>query len=301
MQIIRKNLYKQYDIFKCVHEVHLHFKSHMSPYHIMIEKKCYPHGCIYFQWKCKILAKQHKCFRNFTHVGKECFNCRYFHEEKIHQYPEFLQQNTKPDEYIEAFEEFHEWVHLLKGKRVLCEGTVGEVKPDFILKKNQNNYTLLLRGYMICFEEGYLDNQFFQDKFYLSISAKTQSQLLIRPDDIIEFEANLFLDRGRFKFIKSSKFHLMQRGAADSRIKYDSVVQKTFTVHLQQPAQCLNCKHGILVDIETKDPGPHRTVICLQGVPDHKDCPICSLQTILDQNDHCANSAWNELRCRHLL
>lgn len=185
MQTIKKNLYKQTDIFKCVHDAHLHFKAQMSPYHILIEKKCYPHGCVYFHWKCRLLAKQHKCFRNFTKVGKECFNCRYFYEEKIHQYPEFLAAQSKSAEFLQNFDEFNEWVQQLKNKRVLCEGTISEVKPDFILKKNDDHYTLFLGGYLVCFAEGYLDNQFFEDRFYLSISTITQKKLMLRQDDTL--------------------------------------------------------------------------------------------------------------------
>jgi len=301
MQIIRKNLYKQCDVFKCIHDVHLHFNAEMSPYHILMEKNCFPHGCVYFQWKCKLLAKQTRCFRNFTKVGRKCFNCRYFYEEKIHQYPEFLRLQTTPDEFLENFEEFNEWVLQLKNKRTSCEGIVSEVRPDFILKKQYNNYLLVLRGYLISFQEGYIDNQFFQDKFYLRISTTTQNKLLFRKDDAVEFEARLMPDRGRFKFIKSGSFQFTRRGDVNSIFKYDVVTQKTFTIHPEQPVKCLNCQHGILVDIETRDPGPKRTVICLQGIQEFKDCPIHILLKIQEQNDRCANITRDDLKCEYLL
>jgi hypothetical protein len=301
MLTVKKNLYKQPDIFKCVHDVHLHFKAQMSPYHILIEKKCYPHGCIYFHWKCKLLAKQPKCFRNFTKVGRECFNCRYFYEEKIHQYPEFLIQPADSAGFLQNFEDFDEWVQQLKNKRVLCEGTISEVKPDFILKKHDQHYQLILRGYLVAFPQGYIDNQFFEDRFYLSISAITQKKLMLRTGDTLEFEAGLILDRGRFKFIKSGRFQFQQRGSADSLQQADPLTQRTFTIHPEQPAQCLNCRHGTLVDIETSDPGPKRTVICLQGIPEYKDCPIYTLQSLHEYMDRCANTTWNDFKCQHLL
>lgn len=301
MLTVKKNLYKQADIFKCVHDVHLHFKAQMSPYHILIEKKCYPHGCIYFHWKCKLLAKQHKCFRNFTKVGKECFNCRYFYEEKIHQYPEFLEPVSNSAGFLENFEDFDDWVQQLKNKRVLCEGTVGEVKPDFVLKKHDQHYQLILRGYLVSFPEGFIDNQFFEDRFYLSISAITQKKLLLRTDDKMEFEASLMLDRGRFKFSKSGRFHFQQRGSTESLQPEDPLTQKIFTIHPEQPAQCLNCRYGMLVDIETTDPGPKRSVICLSGMPEYKDCPVYTLQALLEHADRCANTTWNDFKCRHLL
>lgn len=301
MQIVRKNLYKQSEVFRCVHDVHLHFKSEMSPFHILMEKKCFPHGCIYFQWKCKLLAKQSRCFRNFTQVGKKCFNCRYFYEEKIHQYPEFLHQQVTPSEYLENFDDFNEWVQHLKARRPICEGKVSEVRPDFILKKHLNNYHLVLKGYLVRFQEGYIDNQFFQDKFYLSISTLTQNKLLIRKDDIVEFEAKLILDRGRFKFVKSGNFYFTQRGDPAFILKYDVIAQKTFTMHPEQPGKCLNCQHGMLVDIENRDPGPKRTVLCLQGIQEPKDCPIPALCKISNPNDRCANITWNDMKCEYLL
>jgi hypothetical protein len=301
MQIIRKNLYKQTDVFKCVHDVHLHFKAQMSPYYILMEKKCYPHGCVYFRWKCKLLAKQHKCFRNFSKVGKQCSNCRYFYEEKIHQYPEFVEQKIKSDEFLENFYEFNEWVQHLKKERVVCEGTVHEVKADFVLKKDGNQYRLFLRGYLVSFQEGYIDNQFFEDKFYLTISSRTQKQLLFRQDDVIEFKAGLRIDRGRFKFFKSGSFYFQQRGMPEAIPKQDPLAQLNYSIYIDQPAQCLNCRHGLLVDIETQDPGPRRTVICLQGIADYKNCPIRILENLHDHTDRCANTTWNEVQCQHLL
>lgn len=301
MQIIKKNLYKQADIFKCVHDAHLHFKAQMSPYHILIEKKCYPHGCVYYRWKCKLLAKQYKCFRNFTRVGRGCSNCRYFYEEKIHQYPEFQEAPSKSTEFLQQFEEFNEWVQQLKNKRVPCEGAVIEVKPDFVLKKEGINYRLILPGYLVCFREGFIDNQCFEDMFYLSISTLTQKKLLFRKDDILEFEARLILDRGRFKFIKSGSFHFQQRGEIHAIPNLDTLTYKNFSIHMDQPAPCLNCQHGALVDIETSDPGPRRTVLCLQGIPEYKDCPIYALQSIAEHSDRCANSGWNDFKCRQLL
>ena len=301
MQIIRRNLYKQSDVFKCIHDAHLHFKAHISPYYILLEKKCYPHGCVYFRWKCKMLAKQHKCFRNFTKVGKECFNCRHFYEEKIHQYPEFVEPESKSAEFLENFDEFNEWVQELKNRRVQCEGKIYEVKPDFILKKHNQQYHLLITGYLISFQEGYIENQFFQDKFYLSISSSTQKQLIFRPDDELEFKANLKIDRGRFKFYKSGGFQFMQRGTADAVPKPDLYSHPNFTLFTEQPPQCLTCQHGVLVDIDTQEPGPRRTVVCLQGMAEYKDCPIRILENMQEHADHCANSIWNEIRCQHPL
>ena len=237
------NLFKQPKVFKCFHDVHQHFKSEMSPYYILVEKQCFPHGCVYFQWKCKLLAKHKKCFRSFTKVGRKCFNCSYFHEEKIHQYPEFLLDENQQSEFIETFEEFEEWVQSLKNKRINCEGTVSSVKPNFILFNKGNYYSLNLRGFLIGFDEGYLDNRHFQGRFYLSISSLTQNKLLIKEGDEIEFEGNLEIDRGRFKFVKSGRFEFYNRGN-DAAIKKEGILvsMKTFTIRSEERRVGKECR-----------------------------------------------------------
>ncbi len=208
----KKNLFKDIDKFRCVHEVHRHFKSQMSAYHILIEKNCFPNGCMYFQWKCRLLAKQRKCFRNFKNVGKECFNCKYFYEDKIHQYPEFIDSDVSLADFELEFDEFVEWIHQLKNKRVLCEGRITSIRPDLSVNFKQNSYNITLGGFLIHFSSGYIDNIPFDDPFYLSVSSLTQNKIRFRKDDVLEFEASLFLDKGRFVFRKSGKFHFIERG-----------------------------------------------------------------------------------------
>ena len=58
-----------------------------------------------------------------------------------------------------------------------------------------------------------IDNSPFDDPFYLSISSLTQNKIKLRKDDLLEFEANLFLDRGRLVFRKSGKFYFTERGS----------------------------------------------------------------------------------------
>jgi hypothetical protein len=302
MYNIQKNLFKKSEVFKCVHDVHQQFKSQMSPFHILVEKQCYPDGCIYFQWKCKLLAKKKKCFRNFTQVGKECSNCKYFFEEKIHQYPEFISGNENGAKFLDNFKLFEEWVDELKKKRVSCEGDVSEVKPDFIIFITDRKIRLSLRGFLICFDDGFIDNQAFEDKFYLSISAVTQNQLLIREGDQLEFQANLFLDRGRFKFTKSGRFNFYQRGnSVPHRITDFLVPLKTYTIQSGQPRKCLNCKFGILADVVRDRPGPRRAVMCMQGIQDYKTCAIAFFHSISDNSDKCANTKWGKPSCNRIL
>jgi len=302
MNNTQKNLFKQSSVFKCVHDAHQQFKSQMSPFHILVEKRCYPDGCIYFQWKCKLLAKRKKCFRNFTKVGKECSNCKYFVEEKIHQYPEFIAGSDYGIKFLEKFRAFEEWIDDLKNKRILCEGCVSEVKPEFLIYKKGGKITLSLRGFLVCFKEGFIDNLSFEDKFYLSISSTTQNNLLLREGDSLEFQANLLLDRGRFKFIKSGRFVFYERGDSVPIKRTDILVAlKTYTIQPNQPQKCLNCKHGILGDVESDLPGPRRIVICMQGVQNYNYCSIAILNNMTEHSDQCVNYQWSNMSCKHTL
>jgi hypothetical protein len=239
------------------------------------------------------LAKQKKCFRNFSYVGKECSNCKYFLEEKIHQYPEFVNGSEGGTEFLENFYEFQEWIKELQGKRILCEGVVSEVKPEFILYKNNGNINIGLRGFLICFKEGFLDNMLFEDRFYLSISASTQNSLLIRDNDSMEFQANLVIDKGRLKFIKSGRFHFYERGKSVPRRKNEFLVTlQTYTIQKNQPTKCLNCSYGQLCDIKTYDTGPKREVICTKGIQDYNYCTISVPLNISNISEKCANSHW---------
>jgi len=302
MQITKKNLYKQTHTFRCVHDVHRHFKSEMSPFYILSEKQCFPDGCIYFQWKCRLLAKQRVCFRGFSHVGKNCFNCKYFYEEKQHQYPELITQDEENTKFIDLFFEFEEWINDLQSKRVPCEGIVTGITPDLFLKKQGSRQSIRATGFLIRFEEGYIDNQLFEDPFYLSISALSQNKLLLRNGDNIEFDASLIIDRGRFRFIKPGRFQFYERGDEKPLRKSDVLVAlQTYTIQENQPEKCMDCASGMLVDVENSNNGSSRTIVCLQGIVDYRYCTI-SVEIINSSNgDTCINSTWKGKKCHHVL
>ena len=298
----KQNLYKQSGVFRCIHDVHRHFKSELSPFYILTEKNCYPDGCVYFNWKCRLLAKHKTCFRGFSHVGRKCFNCRYFYEEKQHHFPEFV--NTGDDflSFMERFEEFEVWVNHLRNKRVSVEGIIGNVVPDLVMMKMGSGYALKANGFLIRFDDGYLDNTPFADTFYLSISALTQNKMLFRRGDSLEFEASLFIDRGRFKFKKSGRFHLFERGNDKPIKKVDVLVSlKTFSIQENQPEKCLRCEHGILVDLINPGIGPSRSVICLKGVANYNLCTLNMDTPDLNNNDTCINIEWRGKNCHHVL
>jgi hypothetical protein len=274
----------------------------MSPFYILSQKQCYPDGCVYFHWKCRLLAKKKTCFRGFSHVGKKCFNCKYFYEEKRHQFPELINLNENNTDFLEEFSDFEEWIDSLRTKRVLCEGTIAGINPDLKVKVKGNRSNLAAHGFLIRFDDGFIDNLPFEDPFYLSISAMSQNKLLLREGDEIEFEANLVIDRGRLKFIKPGRFQFYNRGKSKPIRKNDVLVAlETYTIQENQPAKCMNCAYGVLADVENPTNGPSRTTVCLQGITDYQYCTISVKTSDSNKGDSCVNSGWKGKKCHHVL
>jgi hypothetical protein len=274
----------------------------MSPFYVLSQKQCYPDGCVYFKWTCRLLAKKKTCFRGFSYVGKKCFNCKYFYEEKQHQYPELINPHNDNDTFVEEFSEFEEWINYLQLKRTLCEGTISGINPDMTLKQNGTRKGLSVHGFLARFEDGYIDNQLFEDPFYLSISSMSQNKLLLRKGDNIEFEASLIIDRGRLKFVKPGRFQFYNRGNEKPLRRNDVLVAlETYTIQEKQHAKCMNCVFGILVDVVNTKNGPSRSTVCLQGITDPQYCTI-TIQTKDSKNsDSCVNSSWKGKKCHHVL
>jgi hypothetical protein len=274
----------------------------MSPFYVLSQKQCYPDGCVYFHWKCRLLAKRKSCFRGFSHVGKKCANCKYFYEEKRHQYPELINLNKDNDSFVEQFSEFEEWINDLQSKRILCEGTVAGITPDITLRQNGNRLNKSVHGFLIRFEQGFIDNHLFEDPFYLSISALSQNKLLLREGDNLEFEASLLIDRGRFKFIKPGRFQFYERGNEKPLRKNEVIVAlETYTIQENQPSKCMNCAYGMLADIENSNNGPSRATVCLQGIDDYRYCTIAVQMSDSNNGDSCINSGWKGKKCHHVL
>jgi hypothetical protein len=298
----QKNLFKSLEKFRCVHDVHRHFKSQMSVHHILMEKNCYPDGCIYFQWRCRLLAKQKKCFRNFEKVGKKCFNCKHFYEEKIHQYPEFINNDETFQTFLQNFDAFLEWINHLNSIRVLCEGRITSIKPNLIIEYLAIKSRVHMNGFLVSFSSGYIDNTPFEDAFYLSISSITQNKIKLRKDDLLEFEASLVLDKGRFLFNKSGKFHFLERGAGQILNKSNLLASlESATVQLGQPKKCLSCSKGVLADHSFKASGPNRSVVCLQGLPDYQLCTYLDESDKHVADDSCANPEWDGMKCNYTI
>lgn len=296
-----RNLYKQNDIFVCNHETHLHFSSRMSVYHILEEKKCFPDGCVYFKWKCKTLAKKKTCHRNFTAVGRHCFSCKYFYEEKIHQLPQLTIDENERDNFFDEYDEFCDWIASKKNKQVFCEGTVHSILPDFVITQNNGKQDLEISGFLMTFNEGFIDDQHFEDTFYLHIDSMLQNRLRIREEDEIEFKAILRETEGRIELQYPRHFNFFLRGSSKPLLRSDLLVSlNTASIFNLQNEKCKKCSFSIIPRIRNNKTGSNRKLICTKGI---KAPEIC-LENIEQEDlyfDSCENDNSSTMSCSRIL
>jgi len=179
-----KNLYKNTDIFRCIHESHRDYKNKISVYHILKEKSCFPHGCVYFRWKCKQLSKKSKCHRGYSFVGRKCPSCKDYYEEKIHNYPELQISKLEFENFKKELVEFEDWIEEHQLKPIEFAGTVAEIKPHFRQKIYPKSKFLSFQGYIAVLTPVFLGWERFEDPVYASISAKYLQKLHLFSRDV---------------------------------------------------------------------------------------------------------------------
>ena len=296
-----RNLYKQNNIFVCKHDTHKHFSSKMSVYHILEEKSCYPDGCVYFKWKCKILAKKKKCHRNFTTVGRHCFSCKHFYEEKIHQFPQLTVEGNEKDDFFDVYGEFCDWIASVENKQIFCEGTIHSVLPDFLINKNNGKLGLGLKGFLIIFKEGFINNQHFEDTFYLHLDSMLQNKLRIRLDDEVEFKAILKEKDGRIELVAPRQFNFYLRGKSKPLLRGDLLVSlNTATTFSVQHEKCKKCSFSIIPRIQNSNSGSNRVLICSKGIQDPELC-LENVERADLYSNSCENDKSNDVTCSRTL
>ena len=296
-----RNFYKQNDIFICKHDTHKHFSSKMSVYHILEEKKCYPDGCVYFRWKCKILAKKKKCHRNFSTVGKHCFSCTHFYEEKIHQFPQFKINEIEKNNFFEQYSEFGEWIDSLENKRVFCEGTINSILPDFTVNKKNEKLNIGINGFLVTFNEGFIEDQHFEDSFYLHVDSMQQNKFNLRENDEIEFKAILKIIDGRLELFYAKHFNFYLRGKSKPLLRSDLLVSLNSAITFEiQHQKCKSCGFSVTPRIHNNNSGKNRVLICSKGINDPEFC-LEHIERVEKNCDICDNDKVNTVNCHRAL
>ncbi len=274
MQKSWSNLYKA-DVFHCGHRLHKHSERGTSAWHILKYKKCYPDGCISFNWKCRLFDQRRKCHRNKKHVGRECFSCKFFYEEKNVFQPEATMTDKEMREFQSDFVEFEEWVDQLTGRRTEVRGRIGRIMPHLVMRGDRGQH-VFGNGILLYFPDGIFGYDRFVDPFYAIASTGVYERARVAAGDEIDFKGVLQVDRGRFVFRRVGGIEVVNSNGNDP-VPASRLLQSRFTgsVIEGQPGKCLRCVHGLLVDHDVSDgrSRPRRFMYCTKGIADYRYCP----------------------------
>ncbi|MBW2056045.1 MAG: hypothetical protein JRH07_10765 [Deltaproteobacteria bacterium] len=271
----QRNQYKRYDVFLCRQEGHRAFGSRVSVYHVLREKQCYPGGCLGFAWKCLRLNKGLSCPRGMHHVGKMCFGCKFFVDEKINYRPEVLLSPEEFDAFREELREFERWVEDHRGREVNCSGTVLSVKPHLTIDPSRS-WRPSFHGFLAVIADGFVDMVHFEDSCYVRLGSRAQERYRFRPGDRVDLYGRFKEDRGRIILTGVNRVEVEHRSEGlwwnEARAR---VALHTGKILEGQPRKCLDCRNGCLIDVrpargwETRS---RRILFCLEGIEDPSLC-----------------------------
>lgn len=274
------NPYKRQDIFLCTHDAHTAHGNRVSVIHT-IRKGCFPHGCTYFRWKCVELERRKKCFRGYSHVGRNCPGCRFFDEEKMSRTLIQLRPSDF-DDFLDDLHSFEEWIRDHEDKEHECYGVVRSVKPHLkqrytpASRHRPEQASALLKGFVIGFENFFVGRTALDDATFAVIGRDMQSRHSFRAGDRVEFKAVLTLDQGRIVMQRLRGIRFLDRGHGKVWTSTDSLVGRAAgRTLLQQAEKCVACDQGLLIDVTdvTSDEIFHR-IFCLAGMPSAAACTV---------------------------
>ena len=276
MQQSWRNLYKVSDLFFCPHRLHKHHESGTSVWHVVKYKECYPNGCVSFAWKCRKFDDGHKCPRSKKHVGKDCSSCSFFYDLKLAYSPELKAESSEYDRFRKDFAEFEEWVREMSGKRIEVRGKIKSVNPLLTNHGSNGSLRIACRGALLSMVDGIFGYDLCRDPFYARLSFDVYDRAKLAVGDEIDMMGQLEIDRGRFVFGKVGNIDIVRTENGET-IPSSQLKQAKFTgtVIDGQPAKCLRCPHGLLIDSSQSDgrSSPRRLLYCTKGVADYHFCP----------------------------
>ena len=278
MRKVFKNLYKRSDVFSCPHSAHYRFGGMVTPHHILNEKKCYPDGCIVFMWKCRLLDKGHACPKKFKHVGRLCFSCKEFFEDKYIQKPKLNISDIEFRRFKLDMEEFDYWLSDVAGRKIELEAVVRTIKPNFRTIGHPNRERYVFRNWLAVFDSAHVNIDLFDDTCFARISDKTQERYQLSEGDKISCRAVLNFDRGRLVFTRLHNMEVTKNGNEPewSRTEADVAAATASRIDIQTE-KCLGCRFGCLIDGSDRDGrNGSRSLLCLAGqqLPDECVYPL---------------------------
>jgi len=231
-----------------------------------------------FLWRCQILNKGGSCPKRYRHVGRNCFNCKSYFEEKLQCRPEVILTTEEEEEFWESYRDFEDWLNSNRNRQVEFSGEVSSVKPHFqkLVSSRENSFRLL--GFLLGLKEGFIGRTRLDDHLYANISLRFQERHRFAVGDELEGIAILTEDRGRIILARPRQIEFNSRSGAESLSPQQALVASRTGKELSsQPEECLSCRWGVLVDKVEKERirlTKRRTLFCLRGVANPEECPF---------------------------
>jgi hypothetical protein len=278
MPAVIKNLYKASGLFNCHHPAHKQFGYEVSPYHVFFVKKCHPAGCVEFLWRCRKFEKGHVCPRGFKHVGRGCFSCKQYHENKISYVPETNMDANQVRDFIDDLREYRGWLESMNGKSVEFAGVVDAIRPHLVMRLDSNRSAVSMDGFYASFERGHLGRDLFDGRIYLKIPGSLLEKTAMAPGDKVDLSAIFSESRGRIIMHRPRRLEISGSGR-ESHISVSRALvgRATGKIIASSIEYCNGCPYCSLVDVEDmsrQQPLRYRRFYCLRGVGDSENCPI---------------------------
>ena len=270
------NPYKRQDVFSCRYSSHARFSYRVSAYHVLKEKQCFPQGCIYFKWSCRLLEKGKSCVRKYHYVGRLCDGCRYYEDEKVHLQPALLLTAAEYERFLSQIQEFDDWIESLTGREVEFYCQIDSVKPRFRKEVMGRKNYFRLNGYVLVVRQGFIDRESFEDIFYIDIAPAQQERYRFASGDCFEAKGRVSIDRGRVLIGRTNRIEFEERSQQPTWKNSEALVaRQVATLFVHQPEPCLKCPKGALVDVSETVHGveqKRRELYCLAGIVDPRAC-----------------------------
>jgi hypothetical protein len=246
----------------------------VTPHHILTEKKCYPDGCMVFVWKCRLLDKGHACPKKYKHVGRNCFSCKQFFEEKYQQQPRLKISEQEYDEFLRQLEDLDYWLDSIVGRKIELEGTIKTVKPNFRAVGFKSRERYVFSNWLVVFESAHIGYDLFDDICFARLSEKTQARFRFSEGSHLLCCAVPMFDRGRLIFTRLHNIETADDGVQPEWDRADAEVAAATATKLNiQTEKCLGCRFGSLIDRNNYDRNSRsRSLLCLAGQRLPEEC-----------------------------
>jgi len=222
------------------------------------------------------LNKGRSCPRKFKHVGRKCFGCKEFYDEKVINRPELLLSHEEFSKFMRDLADFETWLNSLKGIEVNLCGTIYSIKPRMRQFLHGKRRSVELSGFVVTFREAFIDLVNFEDLCYLTIGKGLQAKYRFSKGDKVDLYARVSLDRGRLIFKRPNRIEIDERGLGGAWSWEEALVAaRTASAIPYQLEKCFACERGCLLDtIERTNTGERhkRQLFCLEGMRDPQSC-----------------------------